>query len=152
RVTNAAGRAARQLIVPEHSQAKNVYQGIAFKAFVEINFTADGRNADAISIMRDSGNNPGEEPPVGGKSRICFGFRISDFEFVFIDRSETERVQAKFRTRPHGENIANVPAHTGGGALERLDRARVIMAFHLERDGPAVTDIDPTGVFFAGFH
>ena len=127
--------------MPEHSQAKNVYQRITFKTFVEINFTADGWNADAISIMRDSGNNPGEQAAIG-----C------DIWAVAGDWSEAERVQAKLRTRAHGENIANDPAHAGGGALERLDRARVIVAFHLERDGPAVADIDHAGVFFAGFH
>ena len=80
-----------------------------------------------------------------------FGLRISAFRISICDRPEAERVQTKFRARAHGENVANDSAYAGGRALERLDRARVIVALHLERDRPAVADIDHAGVFLAGF-
>src|SRR5204863_9514059 len=54
RVADAAGRAARDLFVPQHSETKNIDERISLKAFVEINFPADGRNADAISVMCDA--------------------------------------------------------------------------------------------------
>ena len=34
--------------------------------------------------------------------------------------------------------------------MKRLDRARVIVAFHFEGDRPAIADIDHAGVFLAG--
>src|SRR5437870_4900666 len=61
-----------------------------------------------------------------------------------------ERVEAKFRARAHGKNVANDSAYSGGRALEWLNRAGMIVALHLERDGPAVADIHHTCVFFAG--
>ena len=36
--------------------------------------------------------------------------------------------------------------------MKRLDRAWVIVAFHFERDRPAVPDIDYAGVFFTGLY
>ena len=55
------------------------------------------------------------------------------------------------RPRAHRENIADDPADAGGRALERFDRARMIVALDLERDRPAVADIDDAGIFFARF-
>ena len=67
-------------------------------------------------------------------------------------RSEAQGVEAKLRARAHRENIANDSADAGGGALEWFNRARMIVGFDLERDRPAVTDIDHAGVFFACLH
>ena len=67
-------------------------------------------------------------------------------------RPEAQRVQAKLRARAHRENIANDSADAGGRALEWFDRARMIVDFDLERDRPAITDIDDAGVFFARLH
>src|ERR1700739_3796889 len=69
----------------------------------------------------------------------------------FCDWPEMERVEAKFRSRAHGKNVSNDSAYSGGGALERLNRAGMIVALHLERNRPAVADIYDTRVFFAGF-
>ena len=65
-------------------------------------------------------------------------------------RSEAQRIQQKFRPRAHRKDVANDSADAGGRALERLDRARMIVTLDLERDGPAIADIDHAGVFFAG--
>ena len=54
-------RAARDLFVPQHAEAKDVDERIAFVAFVEINLAADGRNADAIAVMRDARDDAGEQ-------------------------------------------------------------------------------------------
>ncbi len=93
---------------------------------------------------------PETTPVKSRRFSASFGFRISDFEFLVRDWPEVERVQAKFRARAHGENVANDSANAGGRALERLNRAGMIMALHLERDRPAVADIHYTRVFFAG--
>ena len=50
--------------MPQHAEAKNVYQRIALEAFIEINLAADGRDADTISVMCDTGDDAGKEPPV----------------------------------------------------------------------------------------
>src|SRR5688572_29754822 len=50
--------------MPQHPQAKNVHERIPFKAFVEIDFSADRRHADAIAIMRDARDHAGEQPAI----------------------------------------------------------------------------------------
>ena len=65
RVAHPAGRAARELLMPQYAEAKNVHQWIAVEAFVEINLAADRRDADAVSVMRDAGDDTGKEPSVG---------------------------------------------------------------------------------------
>src|SRR5262249_37588222 len=68
RVTDTARRTASQLFVSQNSQAKNIHQWIALKAFVEVNLAADGRNTDAIAVMCDSRHHAGEESAVSGDS------------------------------------------------------------------------------------
>ncbi len=57
-------RAPRELFVPQNAKAKNVYQRIALETFIEINFAADGRDADAVAVMRDAGNDSGKKAAV----------------------------------------------------------------------------------------
>ena len=64
RIADAPGRAARELFVPQHAETENIDERIAFEALVEINLAADGRDADAIAVMRDAGDDAGEEPAV----------------------------------------------------------------------------------------
>ena len=66
RIAHALGRAARDLFVAQHAEAKRVHQRIALVAFVEINFARDGRNAEAIAVMRDAADHAGEKPAIVG--------------------------------------------------------------------------------------
>ena len=141
RIALALCRATGELFVTQYAEAKNIYQGITFETFVEINFAADRWNAHAISVMRDAGHDAGKKTTIRREVLAVAG-----------DRPEVERVEAKFRARSHRENVANDSAYSGGRALEWLNRARMIVALDLERDGPAVANIDNASVFFAGFN
>ena len=66
RVAHALGRAARDLLVAQNAEAKGVDQRIALVALVEINLARDGRNAEAIAVMRDAADHAAEEPAVVG--------------------------------------------------------------------------------------
>ena len=63
-----------------------------------------------------------------------------------VERAEAERIHHRDGPRAHGEDVAQDAADAGGRALERLDEAGVIVRFDLERDGPAVADVDDAGV------
>ena len=69
-ITNAACGAARQLFMTQHAKTKNIYERIALETLIEIDFTANRRDPDAISVMRDPGDDAGEQPPIGGQFRI----------------------------------------------------------------------------------
>ena len=117
-IANAACRAARQLFVTQYAEAKNIYQRIALEAFIEIDFTANGRDPDAISVMRDSGDDACEQaggsPLISDLARVR-RIRISKFH---RDWSKAQRVQAKFRACAHRKDIADDSADAGGCALE----------------------------------
>jgi hypothetical protein len=56
--------------------------------------------------------------------------------------AEAQRVEHGDRPRADGEDVAQDAADAGGRALERLDRARVVVRLDLERDGQAVAHVD----------
>ena len=60
--------------------------------------------------------------------------------------AEPQRVQDRDRPGAHREDVAEDPADARRGALVRLDGARVVVRFDLERDREAVPDRDDTGV------
>ena len=60
--------------------------------------------------------------------------------------AEAERVEDRDRAGADGEHVAEDPADAGGGSLERLDGARVVVGFHLERNREAAADVDGAGV------
>ena len=66
------------------------------------------------------------------------------------DFAETQRVDRANRPRPHREDIAHNAADSRGGALERLDGARMVVRLDFEGDGQTVADVDDAGVFLAG--
>ena len=77
RIADAAGRAARELLVPQDAKTKNIYERIPFEAFVEVDLAADSRNPDAVAVMRNAGNDAGEQPAVALDLRIAdCGLRI----------------------------------------------------------------------------
>ena len=64
RIADALGRAARDLFVAQHAEAEGVHERIALVAFVEINLARDGRDAEAIPVMRDAADDAGEQAAV----------------------------------------------------------------------------------------
>src|SRR6476620_1168437 len=68
-ISSALCGAAREFFVAQHAEAKNVYQRIAIETLIEINLATDGGNADAVAVMRNTRDDTGEEPPVGGNVR-----------------------------------------------------------------------------------
>ena len=59
----------------QNAETKNIYQRIALETLIEIDFAADRRDADAIAVMRDAGDDAGEQPPIGGQFRISSPLR-----------------------------------------------------------------------------
>jgi hypothetical protein len=95
---------------------------------------------DAVAVAADPADDPVDEvalegvrfagPPgaVGPPTRI----------------PEPQRVHDGDRPRTHREDVAQDPADPGGRALVRLDVARVVVGFDLERDGsPSPTSTTP---------
>ena len=71
-IAHALGRAARDLFVAQHAETEGVYQRITLIRLVEIHLARDGRDAEAISVMRNAADDTGEQSPIVGN----FSFRI----------------------------------------------------------------------------
>src|SRR4029077_8075958 len=113
RITDSAGRTAGKSLMSQHAETENIHQRIALETFVEIDFTADDRNADAVAIMCDAGDNAGKQSPVV----FDLGFGIWGLRSAFCDWSKAERVQTKLGPCAHGEDVANDSADSRGRSL-----------------------------------
>src|SRR6185312_1563437 len=97
-------------------------------------------DAEAVAVMRDTAHHAAHD------AAVMLGFRRAG------DRTETKRVHDGDGTRAHCEDIAQNAADTRGRALKRLNVARVIVRFDLERHHPTAADADDAGVFAGPLH
>ena len=65
---------------------------------------------------------------------------------VPVGRAEAQPVEQRDRPRAHRDDVAEDPADAGRGALERLDRGRMVVRLDLERDRDPVAEVDHAGV------
>ncbi len=118
-----------------------------------IKLARDGWNAKTISVMRDG--------PLTTPLNKRLLFAISDFELEnseslpFVIGPNLKELTAANWSCAHRKNVAHDAADAGGRALKRLDGARMIVRFDLERDGqsspmsmiPAFSSPAPTRIF-----
>src|SRR5205807_1885246 len=130
---------------------------IPFKTFVEIDFAADSRDANAVSVMSNSRNNAGKESAIlcnlffgGGRRIACRAAGTTAARGD--DGAEPKGIETKFWPRPHRKNVTNDSAHARRCALEWFDRTWMIVRFDLESDCPAVADIHHASILFTGFN
>ena len=69
-----------------------------------------------------------------------------------VELAEAERVENRDRPGADREDVAEDAADPGRGALEGLDRARVVVGLDLEGDRVAVADVDRAGVLARTHH
>ena len=89
---------------------------------------ADGRDAEAVAVAADAGDDAVEQVPV---ARCDSGCRVR------LQRAEAQRIEQGDRPRAHREDVAHDAADAGRRALVRLDRRRVVVRFDLEDDAAA---------------
>ena len=69
-----------------------------------------------------------------------------------LNCSEAKLIHDSNWASAHSQNVANDAADAGGRALKRLNEAGVVVALDLERDRPALADVNHTGVFAHANH
>jgi len=112
------------------AQGESVDQRIQRVAVLEEDLPPDRRDPHAVPVVGDPGDRPGEECPVLGD----------------VQGTETQRVHQRHRPGAHREDVPQDAAHSGGGALERLDEGGVVVRLHLEDGGEPVADVHRAGV------
>src|SRR5207245_6909881 len=101
---------------------------------LEVDLAADGGHADRVPVMPDPGDRPVEQV-----AHAVARARAGEF-------AEAQRVQDGDRTRADREDVAQDAADPGGGALERLDGARMVVGLDLEGTHEPGADVDRDGV------
>ncbi len=132
-VAGAAGDGAHDLVGAQQAGAHGVDQAVAVVAVLEVDLAADRGNAQAVAVEADAADHAVEQEALAGV-------------LVAVDLAEAQRVERHAGPRAHGEDVAHDAADAGGGALERLDRRRVVVALDLHGHRPAVADVDDAGV------
>ena len=118
------------VLVAKHAHGEGVDEGIGLVGGVEHGFTTDVGQTEAVAVSADTGDD------AGGDSR---GIRV-------VDRAESELIHDGDGAGPHRDDVADDAANAGRSPLVRLDVARVVVRFDLERHGPAVADINDASV------
>ena len=133
RIADPGSAALHQRIGLDDPQAHHVDQRIAGVAVLERNLAADRRDADAVAVAGDAGNDAFHDAARSRTGRA-------------VERSEAQRVEERDRPCPHGEDVADDAADAGRRALIGLDERGVVVRFDLEDRGQAVADIHRAGV------
>ncbi len=109
----------------QKADAHRVDEAVRRVDVVEHDLAADVRHADGVAVGADAADRARE---------------------VVVRRAEAEAVEQGDRPRAHRDDVAEDAADAGGGALERLDGGRVVVALRLEGHGEPVTEVEHAGV------
>ena len=112
------------------AHAHRVDEAVLLVGRLEVDLAADGRHADRVAVVADALHGAVEQV---ARARG-------------VELAEAQRVEHRDRPRADGEDVAQDAADAGGRALERLDRARVVVRLDLERDRQPVAHVDDAGV------
>ena len=129
-VADAARLAEHESLAGQEAEAQHVDERVASVGLVEHDLPADRRHADGVAVTGDATDDTFRDPSAAG----------------VVEGPEAQRVHERDRSGTHREDVAEDAADTGGGALIRLDRGRVVVALDAYRRGDAVAHIDDARV------
>src|SRR5205823_3695577 len=92
------------------AETEDIHERVARVRGVERDLAADCRDADAVAIARDAGDDSLEQPPRAWR----------------VELAEPQRVEERNRPRSHRENVADDAAHARRRTLVRLDERRMV--------------------------
>ena len=122
----ASGRLrAQDAVDREQPDAHRVHEAVVPVRLVEDRLATDGRNAHRVAVGADPGD--------GARERVT---RLG----------EAQAVEQRDRARTHRDDVPENPADPRRGALERLHRRGMVVAFHLERDREPVPEVEDAGI------
>ena len=130
-VADARGRRADQVVLLDQPQAHRVDEAVLLVGVLEVDLAPDRGDADRVAVVADARDRLLEQVARARRA---------------LDLAEAQRVEDRDRPRADREDVAQDAADPGGGALERLDRARVVVRLDLERARQAAAERDGAGV------
>ncbi len=140
-VAGAGRRAAHEALAPGEPKGHRVHQAVLLVGRLEVHLAADRRHADRVAVVPDAGHRPVEQVAHTVALASAAG-----------QLAEAQRVEHGDGPRADREDVAQDAPDARGGALERLDRAWVVVRLHLECADQAAADVDGAGVLARSHH
>ena len=136
-VARAGGGAADELLARREAERHRVDEAVLLVGGLEVDLAADRRHADRVAVVADPGHGTVEQVArAGALARLAEAQRVEHGDGPGADR----------------EDVAQDPADAGGGALERLDGARVVVGLDLECAHQAGAHVHRAGVLARPHH
>ena len=129
-VAGPGGGAADELLAPGEAEGHRVDEAVVLVGPLEVDLAADRGHPDRVAVVPDPRHRAVEEVARALAGRL----------------PEAQRVEHRHRPRPDREDVPQDPADAGGGALERLDCAGVVVGLDLEGAHEPGADVDGAGV------
>ena len=107
---------------------------------LEVDLPADRGDADRVAVVAD--------PDDGAVEQVARALA----ETRRGGLAEAQRIEHRDRPRADREDVTEDPPDAGGGALERLDRAGVVVRLDLEGAHQPAADVDRAGVLARAQH
>ena len=130
-IADAVRASVENFVFFEDSQREGVHERILRIRFRKIDFAANRRHAETVSIKRDSANDAFENA----------------FVLLLVERSKAQAVHRRDGPCAHRKDVAQNAADARRRALERFNERRMVVRLDLECNGEAVADIDDSRVF-----
>ena len=143
RVAGAGGRAAHQPLALAQAERHRVDQAVLLVRPLEVDLAADRRHADRVAVVADARDGAVEQV-----ARACAGSG-PPARRGSPKRSESSTAIGR---APIAKMSRRMPPDARRGALERLDRARVVVRLDLERAHQPAADVDRAGVLAGAHH
>ena len=122
-VPDAGRLRADHPLLRQEPDAHRVHEAVLAVGLIEHAFPTDRGNAHAVPVVSNSSNGVAEQPALVRLRQLA----------------KAQRIEQCHRSGAHRDDVPQNPADTGRRPLEGLDGARMIVAFHLERDRQAVS-------------
>ena len=105
-ITNPLGPRTHDVVGFHQPEGHGIHQRVTGVAGIKGHLTPHGGNAHAIAVMGDAGHNPLHQAHIA----------------LVFQGAKAQGIEQGYRPGPHGEDVAQDAAHTGGCPLKRLHR------------------------------
>src|ERR1700674_5778799 len=146
----------KNLVAANQAESERIHQRIAGVARLELHLAAKVRDTETVAIRSDARDDALHNRVILVNFRLRRDSRPrrSSRAQLGICRngSKPQRVHHRHRPRAHGENIAQNSADARGRSLKWFDERRMIMRLDFECAGPAVADVNDSGILPRPLH
>ena len=122
--------------MPERPDGERIDERVRLVHGIEVRLASDVGQPEAVAVVADAAHDTGHDA-----SRVGV-----------VDGTEAQRIHDRHRAGAHRDDVAHDAADARRRTLVRLDVARVVVTLDLERDRPALADVDDSRVLAHADH